>query len=49
MADWVDILDGDFEGGQRTIGRFGVDPWPDIDGERATVPRCCNIDRDDPR
>lgn len=45
----VDVLYGDYEGGQRTIGRFGVTPWPEIEGERADVLRYWNVDRDDPR
>lgn len=45
----IDLLYGDYEGGQRTITRFGVSPWPDIDGERAEVIRYWNVDRDDPR
>ncbi len=45
----VDLLYGDHEGGQRTIARFGISPWPDVDGERAEVVRYWNVDRDDPR
>jgi hypothetical protein len=45
----VDLLYGDYEGGQRTITRFGVSPWPEIEGERADVLRYWNVDRDDPR
>jgi hypothetical protein len=45
----VDLLYGDHEGGQRTITRFGVSPWPDVEGERAEVLRYWNVDRDDPR
>jgi hypothetical protein len=45
----VDLLYGDHEGGQRTIVRFGVSSWPDIQGERAEVVRYWNVDRDDPR
>jgi hypothetical protein len=45
----VDLLYGDYEGGQRTITRFGVTPWPEIEGERAEVLRYWNVDRDDPR
>ena len=45
----VDLLFGDHEGGQRTIARFGVSPWPEIEGERAEVVRYWNIDRADPR
>jgi hypothetical protein len=45
----IDVLYGDHEGGQRTIARFGVSPWPDIEGERAEILRYWNLDRDDPR
>ena len=45
----VDVLYGDYEGGQRTITRFAVSPWPDIDGERTEVLRYWNVDRADPR
>jgi hypothetical protein len=45
----VDLLYGDHEGGQRTITRFGITPWPDVDGERAEAVRYWNVDRDDPR
>ncbi len=46
---WIDLLYGDYEGGQRTIVRIGVSPWPDTDGERAYVLRYWNVDRQDPR
>ncbi len=29
----VDILYGDHEDGQRTIGRFGISPWDEVEGE----------------
>jgi hypothetical protein len=45
----VDLLYGDHEGGQRTITRFGISPWPEVEGERAEVIRYWNVDRDDPR
>jgi hypothetical protein len=45
----VDLLYGDHEGGQRTITRFSIAPWPDVDGELAEVIRYWNVDRDDPR
>jgi hypothetical protein len=45
----VDLLYGDHEGGQRTIGRFSIQPWPDIEGERGDVIRYWNVDLDDPR
>jgi hypothetical protein len=46
---WIDLLYGDYEGGQRTIVRIGVSPWPDAEGERAYVLRYWNVDRQDPR
>jgi hypothetical protein len=46
---WIDLLYGDYEGGQRTIARIGVSPWPDTAGERAYVLRYWNVDREDPR
>lgn len=45
----VDLLYGDHEGGQRTIARFGITPWPDVEGERGTVLRYWNVDWADPR
>jgi hypothetical protein len=45
----VDLLYGDHEGGQRTIVRFVVADWPEVEGERATALRYWNVDRDDPR
>ncbi|MGO9961272.1 MAG: hypothetical protein ACLP50_35740 [Solirubrobacteraceae bacterium] len=45
----VDLLYSDYEGGQRTITRFVIAPWPEVDGERAYVIRYWNLDRDDPR
>jgi hypothetical protein len=45
----IDLLYGDHEGGQRTIARFVVSDWPDVDGERAYVLRYWNVDREDPR
>jgi hypothetical protein len=45
----VDLLYGDHEGGQRTIARFAISPWLDVEGERAEVLRYWNVDRDDPR
>ena len=45
----VDLMYGDHEGGQRTIARFGISPWPDIEGDRAELVRYFNIDRADPR
>jgi hypothetical protein len=46
---WIDLLYGDYEGGQRTIVRIGVSPWPDSKGYRAYVLRYWNVDRQDPR
>jgi hypothetical protein len=46
---WIDLLYGDYEGGQRTIVRIGVSPWPDTDGERAYVLRYWDVDREGPR
>lgn len=45
----VDILYGDFEGGQRVITRFGLLPREDGDGLLAVVVRHWNVDRSDPR
>jgi hypothetical protein len=45
----VDLLYGDHEGGQRTIARFSISDWQDVEGERAEVLRYWNLDRDDPR
>jgi hypothetical protein len=46
----VDLLYGDYEGGQRTIARFSLSGWPDDNrGPRASVLRYWNLDRDDPR
>ncbi|MFZ0089889.1 MAG: hypothetical protein WAL63_10305 [Solirubrobacteraceae bacterium] len=46
---WIDLLYGDYEGGQRTVVRLGVSPWDNIEGERAYVLRYWNVDRQDPR
>jgi hypothetical protein len=45
----VDVLYGDFEGGQRVISRFAMLPREDGDGWIATVGRHWNVDRADPR
>jgi hypothetical protein len=45
----IDILYGDHEGGQRTISRFAVSDWPEVEGERAQVLRHWNVDSHDPR
>jgi hypothetical protein len=44
----VDLLYGDYEGGQRTITRFGINRGDEA-GDRAEVLRYWNVDRDDPR
>jgi hypothetical protein len=44
----IDVLYGDFEGGQRSITRFGLFPHKD-GGYLATVGRHWNVDREDPR
>jgi hypothetical protein len=44
----VDVMYGDFEGGQRTISRFSMLPRPD-DGWLVGVARHWSIDRGDPR
>lgn len=46
---WIDLLYGDYEGGQRTIVRVAVSPWQDMEGQRAMVLRYWNVDRDNPR
>ena len=46
---WIDLLYGDYEGGQRTVVRIGVSPWPETDGQQAYVLRYWNVDRQDPR
>jgi hypothetical protein len=45
----VDVLYGDFEGGQRTISRFVLMPRESDDGWLAVVGRHWNVDRADPR
>jgi hypothetical protein len=45
----IDLLYGDYEGGQRAIVRFVISPWPEVEGERAYVIKYWNLDRDDPR
>jgi hypothetical protein len=47
----VDLMYGDYEGGQRTVARFVLSAWADREAEgcRAYVIRYWNIDRDDPR
>ncbi len=46
---FVDLLYGDHEGGQRTIARFSIRHWEDVEGELAEVLRYWNVDGDDPR
>jgi hypothetical protein len=47
----IDLLYGDFEGGQRAISRFMLTPRQEEDGVRwlATVGRHWNVDRPNPR
>lgn len=45
----VDILYGDLEGGQRTIARFSISDWEDVEGERADVLRYWDADGTAPR
>jgi hypothetical protein len=44
----IEVLYGDYEGGQRTISRFALTPR-DGDGWTASVGRHWNVDRPDPR
>ena len=44
----IDLLYGDYQGGQRTITRFALRPL-DAEGWTVTTARHWNIDRDDPR
>ena len=43
----VDLMYGDYEGGQRTIARFGLNAGSE--GRRAEIIRYWNVDRPDPR
>jgi hypothetical protein len=45
----IDILYGDYEGGQRTIARFGITSSSDGDASRTEVLRYWNVDGSDPR
>jgi hypothetical protein len=45
----IDILYGDYEGGQRTIARVGVGLEDGLDGFQAEMVRYWNVDREDPR
>jgi hypothetical protein len=46
---FVDLIYGDYEGGQRTIARFTVPSRKDESGARTDVVRYWNLDGDDPR
>ncbi|MGH2856113.1 MAG: hypothetical protein ACRDMJ_01360 [Solirubrobacteraceae bacterium] len=45
----IDLLYTDQEGGQRTIARFIVTEWPEVEGDRAAVLRYWSIGGDDQR
>jgi hypothetical protein len=45
----IDVLYGDYEGGQRAIARFSISEWGGVDGERADVLRYWNVDGENPR
>jgi hypothetical protein len=45
----LDLLYGDYEGGQRTIVRFNVVSDPELDHRMLRVLRYWNVDGDDPR
>jgi hypothetical protein len=45
----VDLMYGDYEGGQRTIARFGLTVDDGGEGRRGEVVRYWNVDTDDPR
>ncbi|MGA8372739.1 MAG: hypothetical protein WB765_21605, partial [Acidimicrobiales bacterium] len=45
----IDLLYGDYEGGQRTISRFGLVPKENGTQWIANVSRHWNLDRADPR
>jgi hypothetical protein len=45
----IDVLYGDYEGGQRTISRFALLPLDDGETWYSSVSRHWNLDRDDPR
>jgi hypothetical protein len=45
----VDLIYGDYEGGQRTIARIGLTRDGDAEQYRAEVGRYWNVDRSDPR
>jgi hypothetical protein len=46
---WIDLLYGDYDGGQRTIVRFLLGGWGEDGSRRVSVLRYWNVDRDDPR
>jgi hypothetical protein len=46
---FIDLLYGDYQGGQRTIVRFSIRPAEDGDGRVVQVLRYWNVDDDDPR
>jgi hypothetical protein len=46
---WLDLLYGDYEGGQRTIVRFNVVTVPDLDHRSVRVLRYWNVDGGNPR
>jgi hypothetical protein len=45
----IDLLYGDHQGGQRTVVRFVVSDWPEVEGERAYAIRYWSVDDADPR
>ena len=45
----IDLLYGDYEGGQRTITRFSVNPDEERGARDAAVVRYWNVDGADPR
>ncbi len=45
----VDVLYGDYEGGQRAIARFSLGQDGNTEGYRTEVVRYWNVDREDPR
>jgi hypothetical protein len=47
--DLVDLLYGDYEGAQRTIARFSINPDEERGARDASVVRYWNVDGDDPR
>ncbi len=45
----IDILYGDYEGGQRTVARFGIGPDAETGETRSQTIHYWNLDRVDPR